>query len=120
MWKARGNKMSIGEALDIFGLSDRDEITPAIIKARYRRLARKYHPDKNQDDKVAEAKFKAVANAYEVLTREIISQKTKDDESKDVSQQQNTQKSNKEFMDFIKKIKPLTDKFTNPFTTYQR
>ena len=38
------------------------------IKRAYRRLAMKYHPDKNPDDKEAEAKFKECAEAYEVLS----------------------------------------------------
>jgi DnaJ-class molecular chaperone len=37
------------------------------IKAAYRRLARKYHPDVNPNDKTAEAKFKEISAAYEVL-----------------------------------------------------
>jgi curved DNA-binding protein len=37
------------------------------IKKAYRKLAVKYHPDKNAGDKAAEAKFKEVAEAYEVL-----------------------------------------------------
>lgn len=38
------------------------------IKQAYRRLARKYHPDVNPGDKAAEAKFKEVNEAYEVLS----------------------------------------------------
>jgi len=38
------------------------------IKRAYRRMAMKYHPDKNPDDKEAEAKFKECAEAYEVLS----------------------------------------------------
>ncbi len=38
------------------------------IKRAYRRLARKYHPDVNPDDKSAEARFKEINEAYEVLS----------------------------------------------------
>lgn len=38
------------------------------IKRAYRRMAIKYHPDKNPGDKEAEAKFKECAEAYEVLS----------------------------------------------------
>ena len=38
------------------------------IKKAYRRLARKYHPDVNPDDKQAEERFKEVNEAYQVLS----------------------------------------------------
>ncbi len=37
------------------------------IKKAYRKLAKKYHPDRNQGDKEAEEKFKLINEAYEVL-----------------------------------------------------
>ncbi|MHA1323955.1 MAG: molecular chaperone DnaJ [Candidatus Helarchaeota archaeon] len=38
------------------------------IKRAFRRMARKYHPDVNPNDKTAEAKFKEINEAYEVLS----------------------------------------------------
>lgn len=40
----------------------------ADIKKAYRKLAKQYHPDVNQEDKTAEAKFKEVNEAYEILS----------------------------------------------------
>jgi len=44
------------------GASDKE------IKAAYRRLARKHHPDVNPNNKEAEARFKEIAEAYDVLS----------------------------------------------------
>lgn len=40
------------------------------IKQKFRKLALKYHPDRNQGNKVAEAKFKEISEAYDVLSDE--------------------------------------------------
>ena len=37
------------------------------IKKAYRKLARRYHPDRNPDDKRAEERFKEISQAYDVL-----------------------------------------------------
>ena len=58
-------------------MSDRDyyeilgvqrNATEKEIKAAYRRLAREHHPDVNKGDKVAEERFKEVAEAFAVLS----------------------------------------------------
>ena len=42
--------------------------TPEEIKKAYRKLAVRYHPDKNPGDKAAEEQFKEASNAYSVLS----------------------------------------------------
>lgn len=51
------------EVLSVERTADGEE-----IKRAYRRLAMKYHPDRNPDDAEAELKFKEAAEAYEVLS----------------------------------------------------
>ena len=51
---------------EVLGVS-RDASTDEIKKA-YRKLARKYHPDVNQNDKNAEEKFKELKDAFDVLS----------------------------------------------------
>lgn len=43
-------------------------VDDADLKKTYRKLARKYHPDSNQGDAAAEAKFKEISEAYSVLS----------------------------------------------------
>jgi molecular chaperone DnaJ len=58
--------MSKRDYYDVLGVSRTAEVTE--IKTSYRKLAIKYHPDKNPGDKEAEDKFKEAAEAYEVLS----------------------------------------------------
>tara|TARA_Y100001970_G_scaffold124989_1_gene154772 strand:- start:1069 stop:2115 length:1047 start_codon:yes stop_codon:yes gene_type:complete len=51
---------------DILGVSKNSSNDE--IKKAYRKIAIKYHPDKNPDDKAAEEKFKEAAEAYSVLS----------------------------------------------------
>ncbi len=44
-----------------------NKATPEEIKKAYRKLAREYHPDTNPDDKKAEARFKEISQAHDVL-----------------------------------------------------
>src|SRR3954447_23354603 len=51
------------EVLGVSRTASEDE-----IKAAYRKLARKYHPDLNPGDKAAEERFKELQEAYDVLS----------------------------------------------------
>ncbi len=56
-------KKDLYEILGVSKNASEDE-----LKKAYRRLAMKYHPDRNPNDKEAEAKFKEAKEAYEILT----------------------------------------------------
>ncbi|MEM1433114.1 MAG: molecular chaperone DnaJ [Pseudomonadota bacterium] len=58
--------MSKRDYYEVLGVSQTAEA--ADIKKAYRRLAMKYHPDRNSDDDGADAKFKEASEAYEILS----------------------------------------------------
>lgn len=58
--------MSKRDYYEVLGVSKSDD--EKAIKKAYRRLAMKYHPDRNPDDEEAAEKFKEATEAYEVLT----------------------------------------------------
>mgnify|MGYP001474423450 CR=1 FL=1 len=60
--------MAKRDCYDVLGVtksSSKDE-----IKKAYRKLALKYHPDKNKGDKNSEDKFKEASEAYHILSNE--------------------------------------------------
>ncbi len=59
------SKRDYYEVLGVARTASADE-----MKKAYRRLAMKFHPDRNPDDKESEAKFKEAKEAYEILTDE--------------------------------------------------
>jgi molecular chaperone DnaJ len=61
----KDGKMAKRDYYDV--LSVARNASDAEIKGAYRRLAMKYHPDRNPDDKAAEESFKEAKEAYEVL-----------------------------------------------------
>ena len=57
--------MSKRDYYEVLGVSR--DVEQKDLKKAYRKLAMKYHPDRNPDDKDADAKFKEATEAYEVL-----------------------------------------------------
>ena len=62
---------TIGHALDVLGLQA--PISLDDVKARYKVLVKRHHPDTNGGDKNAEDRLKAIIEAYEVLKTELVS-----------------------------------------------
>ncbi|GAG50522.1 unnamed protein product, partial [marine sediment metagenome] len=58
--------MTKREYYEILGV--KKDATPEEIKKTYRKLALKYHPDRNSSDSNAENKFKEINEAYQVLS----------------------------------------------------
>lgn len=58
--------MSKRDYYDVLGVNK--EASEQELKKAYRRVAMKFHPDRNPDDKEAEEKFKEASEAYEVLS----------------------------------------------------
>src|SRR5690606_30293281 len=64
-WRRSGRPVMAEDLYSVLGVdkkASQDE-----IKKAYRKLARRYHPDRNPGDKAAEARFKEISAAYDVL-----------------------------------------------------
>ena len=113
------------------------------IKSAYRILAKRYHPDKNPDNKEADLKFKRISEAYEVLSDPEIRKQYDNYEHPavrvppkpgDVNTDgtKRTAPCRSPFVDFIRETvindnnrsdgiwKPKKPKKRNPFTKYQK
>jgi len=63
--------MNLQESLEILEIdSNYDDLTLDFIKKRYKKLALKYHPDKNGDTEESTERFKKINEAYNYLKRE--------------------------------------------------
>jgi len=63
--------MNLKDALEILEINSKyDELTLEIITKRYRKLALKYHPDKNGNTEESNEQFKKINEAYNYLKRE--------------------------------------------------
>ncbi|MEM7173917.1 MAG: molecular chaperone DnaJ [Bacteroidota bacterium] len=60
--------MAVKDYYQILGVNP--DVTQATLKKAYRKIALKYHPDRNKDNPHAEEKFKEAAKAYAVLSDE--------------------------------------------------
>jgi len=60
-----------GEALVILDL--RPPVTATSVKARYKELVKKHHPDANGGTKESEEKFKQIGHAYQILLESLAS-----------------------------------------------
>ncbi|NEO82699.1 MAG: J domain-containing protein [Spirulina sp. SIO3F2] len=93
-----------------------DQAAPEEIKRSFRRLARRYHPDMNPGDKVAEDKFKDINEAYEILSDE--GRRSQYDRFKDAFNTMNRRKpkrngnraADRDFQDFDRFVEDLLNR----------
>ena len=91
------------------------------IKSAFRNLARKFHPDLNPNDEVAESEFKEINEAYEILSDEDKKKsyeqflnywfKTRDEKSRDFYRENNAQRFD-EYLNFDDFLRDLIGRFS--------
>ena len=72
--------MSVSDALKILGLSEYDinALTPAVVVRQYRRMALKFHPDKNDNSDESHTAFHQLTDAYDIV-RTVVTLSDEDD-----------------------------------------
>jgi hypothetical protein len=72
--------MSVSDALQILGLSEYDinALTPDVVVRQYRRMALKYHPDKNDNSDESHNAFHQLTDAYDIV-RTVVSLSEEED-----------------------------------------
>lgn len=90
------------------------------IKKAFRSLAKKYHPDRNKDDKEALRKFQEVNEAYEVLSNEESRKKYTQEMDKETNKETNStnnksSNNNKKYQDKSESIENLNKYFESFF-----
>ncbi len=67
-WSTAESALGSDERRALATLGLEEDATEDAIKARYRELAKRFHPDANRDDPEAAIKFHAVSQAYQILS----------------------------------------------------
>lgn len=64
-----GEDMSVSDALKVLGLNEYDinALTPSVVVRQYRRMALKYHPDKNDNSVESHNAFHQLTDAYDIV-----------------------------------------------------
>lgn len=70
--------MNYNDAFEILEIENYEDLTLSNLKKQYRKLALKYHPDKNGNTEISTEKFKKINEAYTYLKRELIYLKPED------------------------------------------
>lgn len=109
---------------EVLNVSENADISE--IKKKYRKLAMKYHPDRNSGDKNTTKKFREITEAYEILGDEK-KRKEYDYKRKNIQNQRNDKSKNKNFKnkfsennftfgkDFFKSAKEMKGMFESSF-----